>query len=81
MQSAVLVGRVVRLSLCLSVCPSDRLSVWPGSRDPYKIWHSLKHIAKRSKATDLKFGIHVHVDNFSKRKTKNREKGCGLCHI
>ena len=40
------------------------------SRDPYRIWHTLKHISKTSKATDFKFdfkfGIRVHVDNFSK---------------
>jgi len=41
---------------------------WPRSRDPYKIWHSLKHISKTSKATELKFGTRMHrpMDNFSK---------------
>ena len=37
-----------------------------GSRDPYKIWYYLKHISKTGKATDFKFGVRVHVDNFSK---------------
>ena len=36
------------------------------TRDPYKIWHTLKHISKMSKARDFKFGTLVHVDNFSK---------------
>ena len=38
----------------------------PESRDAYRIWHTLKHISKTSKATDFKFGTRVHVDNFSK---------------
>ena len=29
---------------------------WTGSRDPYEICHTLKHISETSKATDLKFG-------------------------
>ena len=39
---------------------------WPKSRDTYKIWHTLKHISKTSKARDFKFGTLVHVVNFSK---------------
>jgi len=39
---------------------------WPKSHDPYKIWHPLKHISKTSKATDLKFGTEMQMDNFSK---------------
>jgi len=35
--------------------------------DPYKIWHTLKHISKTNKATDLKFGTGMRADNFSKR--------------
>jgi len=39
---------------------------WPGSRDPYKIWHTLKHVSKTAKARDFNVGALVHVDNFSK---------------
>ena len=39
---------------------------WTTSRDPYKIWHSLKYISKTSKAIDFKFGVLVYVHNFSK---------------
>jgi len=35
-------------------------------RDPYKIWHTLKHMSKTSKARNLKFGIWMHINNFSK---------------
>ena len=48
---------------------------WPKSRDPYKIWHTLKHISKTSKARDFKFGILVHVDNFSKMDKLKIGKG------
>jgi len=36
------------------------------SRGPYEIWHTLKHISKTCKATDLKFGTWMHMDNISK---------------
>ena len=41
---------------------------WPTSRsrDPYKILHTLKHISKMRKATDLKFGKRMHINNYSK---------------
>ena len=39
---------------------------WHTSRDPYKIWYTLKHISETSKATDLKFGTRMHMNNFSK---------------
>ena len=52
-----------------------RKGTWPGSRDPYKIWHTLKHISKTSKARDFKFGMLVHVDNFSKIDKQNFSKG------
>jgi len=39
---------------------------WPTSRDPYKILHTLKHISETSKATDLKFGRRMHMNNLSK---------------
>ena len=47
---------------------------WPKSRDPYKIWHTLEHISKTSKATDFKFGERVHVDNVSKMDKYNFRK-------
>jgi len=36
------------------------------SRDPYEIWHTLKHISKTTKATDVKFSTSMEMDNFSK---------------
>jgi len=50
---------------------------WPGSRDPYKIWHVLKHISQTSKARNLKFSIWMHINNFYKIS----EKGHGLGHV
>jgi len=47
---------------------------WPTSRDPYKIWYTRKHISETSKATDLKFGLRMHMNNFSKTD-KFSEKG------
>jgi len=43
-----------------------RKGAWPGLRDPYNIWHSLKHISKTSKTTQLDFGTEMHMDNLSK---------------
>jgi len=40
--------------------------LWPTSRDPYKILHTLKYISESSKATDLKFCRRMHMNNFSK---------------
>ena len=34
-----------------------------------------------SEATDFKFGVQVHVDNFSKMDNTISENGCGLGHV
>jgi len=54
---------------------------WPTSRDPYKILHTLKHIAESSKATDLKFGRRMHMNNFSKMDKYISDKERGLGHV
>jgi len=38
----------------------SRKGAWPISRDTNKIWHTLKHISKVCKATELKLGIRMY---------------------
>jgi len=42
----------------------EAYGAWPGSRDPYKLWRTLKPIYKTSNAIDFKFGAYVSIANF-----------------